>query len=475
MDPLQGKGGSADTSTAAPLMIKQEEPTSTVEMATNLDDEGSSSTDCVSPDLGEISGPDSTPPVNVKDSPDSVPSVTAGVKALPQPHSISSTDGGNRNHSSSSTSISSSTSSVNEISPPQKSKSDFNHSNCLPDSTTCSVSSSIDSSELASPNKSSDACKMNHTASSSDQGYHSISSNGGRGLVTESISNESELSGASSSCMYRSSPESLKYPLYSPQSVFSSDGSLPPPNGHALSHVDSPESLTSQSKPAQCATTSTVLHHPTSDQLSHIDIVTPVTQPVKRVMPPLIPMKQVTPPTHQIQVSGSYPPPLIQYSQQVHGNNLGVHVQASHHDQQLGHQLHVEGRRTVIVGNGHGAPQFSQYNYAAVSRNEGANPGNFFPNSNVNQVGMAFVKTEPTSPPYYPPPGPYIISGNPAPQPPQGSTAIFTGPHYLEGRGIHQQGVGTQIFTAPATGKGENPLYCSLGDSKRVNGWCILH
>ena len=461
VDPLQGKGSSADASTAAPLMIKQEEPTSTVEMVTNLDDEGSSSTDCVSPDLGEMSGPDSTPSVtagvnpdsipsvNFKDSPDSVPSVTAGVKASPQPHSI---DSGNRNHSSSSTSISSSTNSVNQITPPQKTKSDFNHSNCLPDSTTCSISSS--SSELASPNKSSDACKMNHTASSSDQGYHSISSNGGGGHVTASISNESELSGASSSCMYRSSPESLKYPLYSPQSVFSSDGSLPPPNGHALSHIDSPESLTSQSKPAQCATTSTVLHHPASDQLSHIDIVTPVTQSVKRVMPPLIPMKQVTPPTHQIQASGSYPPPLIQYSQQVHGDNLGVHVQASHHDQPLGHQLRAEGRRTVIVGNGHGAPQFPQYSYGAVSRNEGENPSNFFPNSNINQVGMAFVKTEPTSPPYYPPPpGPYIISGNPAPQH-QGSAAIFTGPHYLEGRGIHHQGVGTQMLTASATGKG---------------------
>lgn len=463
VDPLQGKGSSADTSATAPLKIKQEEPTSTMEMATNLDDKESSSTDCVSPDLGEMSGPDSTPSVmagvNPKDSLDSVPLVTAsatshGVKESPQPHSISSTNSGNRKHSSSSTSISSSTSSVNQVSPPQKTKSDFNHSNCLPDSTTCSVSSS--SSQLASPNKSSDACKMNHTASSSDQGYHSISSNGGGGgQVTASIGNESELSGTSSSlCMYRSSPESLQYPLHSPQSVFSSDGSLPPPNGHTLSHIDSPESLTSQSKPVQCGTTGTVLHHPTNDQLSHV--TTPVTQPVKRAMPPLIPMKQVIPPTHQIQVSGSYPPPLIQYSQQVHGDNLGVHVQASHHDQQLGHQLHAEGRRTVVIGSGYGTPQF--HNYSTVSQNEGANPGSFFPNSNANQVGVAFVKTEPTSPPYYPPPGPYIISGNPAPQP-QGSAAIFTGPHYLEGRGIHQQGVGTQMFTASATGKGENILY----------------
>jgi hypothetical protein len=418
--------------------------------------------------------------VNVKDSPDSVPSVivgasSPGIKEAPQPHSISSTDSGNRNHSSSSTSISSSTSPVNQVlhAPPQKTKSDFNHCNCLPDSTTCSVSSS--SSQLASQNyKSTDACKMNHTASSSDQGYHSISSNGG-GQVTASIGNESEVSGASSSCMYRSSPESLQYPPYSPQSVFSSDGSLPPPNNHALTHIDSPES--SHSKPAQCGTT-TVLHHPNDQFSSHV--MTPVTQPVKQVIPgtpvtPMIPMEQVTPVTHQIHASGSYPQHLI-HSHPIHVDNFAQ--PSSRHVQQPGHQLHAEGRRTVI-GNGYGPPQFTQYNYSTVSRNEGANPGNFFPNSNTNQVGMAFVKTEPTSPPYYPPPY-RVISGNPAPQP-QGSAAIFTaGPHYLEGRGIHQQGVGTQMFTASATGKRRIRHCASAAAHVRLNSdlskqhYCML-
>lgn len=275
--------------------------------------------------------------------------------------------------------------------------------------------------------------------------------------MTVSIGNESELSGASS-CVYRSSPESSQYPPYSPdypQSVFSSDGSLPPPSNHALSHADSPES--NQSKPA-CGTT--VLHHP-NGQLSHI--MTPVTQPAKQVMPvtpvaPVIPMKQATS-THQIQASGSYPQQFI-HGQPIHGDNFGVHTQASL--QQLGHQLHAEERRTVIVGNGYDTPQFPQYNYSTmmnVNRNMGVNPGNnIFPTSNANQMGMTFVKTEPTSPPYYTPP---YISGNPAPQP-QGTTAIFTVPHYLEGRGIHQQSVGTQMFTASATGKRRNTPHVLL-------------
>ena len=285
--------------------------------------------------------------------------------------------------------------------------------------------------------------------------------------MTASVGNESELSGASS-CAYRSSPESSQYPPYSPdypQSVFSSDGSFPPPpSNHVLSHIDSPKS--NHSKPA-CGTTTTtaaVLHHPPNVQLSHA--MTPLTQQLKQVIPviPVMPMKQATP-THQIQASGGYPHHLI-HGQPIHGDNYGMHARASH--EHLGRQPHdiVEGRPSVIVGNEYGTPQFPQYNYGPgtnFSCNEGVNPSNMFPNPNADRMGMTFVKTEPMSPPYYTPP---YISGNPTPQPqpqPQGTAAIFTGPHhYLEGRGIHQQSVGVQMFTASATGKGKMCHFCLI-------------
>ena len=482
VDPLQGKGG-ADATLTSPLNVKQEEPTSTVELATNSHDEGSSSTDCVSPDLDEIPGPDSSPSVMVSASPDSIPSVnvmgsvpsvtvstsasSAGIKEPPRPHSMSSTGTGDRKHSSSSSSSipSSSTSPMKPVSPPPTKSTDFNHSNCLPDSTTrSSISSS--SSQPVSHKGTSDPCKMNHAASGSDQGYHSVSSNGGGGgQMIASVGNESDVSGASS-CVYRSSPESTQYPPYSPdypQSVFSSDGSLPPP---ALSHVDSPDS--NQSKPA-CGTT--VLHHPPNGQLSHDNILTPGTQPVKQPISltpvtPVMPMKQVTP-RHQIQSSsGSYPQHFIR-GQPIHRDNFGMHTQASHHHQQLGR---TEGRRTVIVGNGYGAPQLPQYNYT-VRQNQGANPGNHvFSTSNANQMGMTFVKTEPPSPQYYAPP---YVRGHPAPQSQlQGTAAIFTGPHYPEGRGIHHQSVGAQILTASATGKGRNSLYTCAVDHSKLTGGC---
>ena len=448
MNPLQGKS-SAGTSTV-PLSIKQEEPTSTVEMVAN----SSSSTDCVSPDLGEMSGPnsapsvtvsaspDSIPSVNVNDNPDSIPSATVsanpGSKESPQPHSMKSMESGSRSNSFSSAILSSSSPpNTNQVLSSQitttlnpKSNPKY-HSSCLPDSTTQSQPTS---------HKNTDA-KLNHTASSSDQGYHSISSSRG-GQMTASIGNESELSGASS-CVHRSSPESSQYRPYSPeypQSVFSSDGSLPPPSNHALSHVDSNSSESNHSQPSG----TTVLHHP-NGQLSHV--MTPVmTQPVKQVTP-----------THQMQASDVYPQHFI-HSQPIHGDNFGVHSQVSH--QQLGHQVQTDGRRTVIVGNGYGALQFPQQNYSTVmngGRNVGANPANYvFPHANANQMGMTFVKTEPASPPYYTPP---YMSGNPVPQP-RGAAAIFTGPHYLEGQGFHQQSVGAQMFTASATAPGNRNNVC---------------
>lgn len=442
MNPLQGKS-SVETSTVT-LSIKQEEPTSTVEMATN----SSSSTDCVSLDLDEASGPDSAtsvavsaspdsiPSVNVNDSPDSVPSVTVSasprIKESPQSHSSSSI-------SSSSDPLNTNQDSPQTITTLHSKSNSKNHSSCLPDSTTQNSSGSS-----CQPRMKNADTKLNHPASSSDQGYHSISSSRG-GQMMASIGNESELSGASS-CVYKSSPESLQYPPISPdypQSVFSSDGSLPPPSNH-VTHLDSPK--LNHSQPGG----TTVLHHP-NGQLSHVMTpVTQLTQPVKQMtqskpVTSMIPVKQVTP-THQMPASDVYPQHYI-YGQPMHGDNFGMHSQISH--QHLGHQLHTDGRRTVIVGNGYGTPHFPQQNYSTVmndGQNEGTNPANYvFPR----------VKAEPTSPPYYTPP---YMSGNPVPPQPQGAAAIFTAPHYLEGQGFYQQSVGSQMFTASATvpGKGTN-------------------
>ena len=409
VNPLQGKGN-ADGSTI-PLNVKQEEPTSTVEAVVS-NEEGFSSPDCVSPDLGEVSGTDSTPSVTVSASSDSVPSMTVSaspdsipsvavraspeIKESPQSHSMSNTETASRSNSSSSSStiVSSSSSPLSntQTSSSQIKTSSNNFENCLPDSTTQSVSSSVSSQPASRKSK---GTKHNHSVNS-DQGYHSISSSTRGGQLIASIGNESELSG-NSSHVFKSSPESSLYPPFSPdypQSVFSSDGSLPPPSNHTVLRVDSPES---SSQPA-----ATVIHHPNSHVMTPVKQVTPL----KPVIP-MMPVKQVMS-THQM--------PLVdQYG--VHASSMYpqqfVHGQPIHGDHFIAHDVQMQASH--------------QQNYTVIG-NEGGNPASVFPNWNTNQMGMTFVKAEPTSPPYYTPP--YI--GGSVPQP-QGAAAIFTGPQGISG------------------------------------------
>lgn len=470
VDPLQGKAGT-DVS-AKPLSAKEEEPTSTVEMERNsptLDEEGSSSTGSLSQNVVEESVSNSTPLVTVDTNLDS--SVNAGPGSIPpvavrvstemkqSPKSVSSAESTGRSISSSSSASSFSCNQPLDISsadleaPPQSttilpSRSTDFHSNCYPaDSTTLSVSSTSSSCHRASC-ESTDA-KPNRTVSG-DQGYHSISSGrSGPSFVLSSVENESEVTGTSS-CACRGSPESSLYPPFSPdypQSVFSSDGSLPPPSNPTLSHVEPSES---NSIPGGA----TVLHHPNSQRHHIMTLVTPqLSQPVHQVTPlksviPVMPPNQVLPTPHAMQASATFSS-QFNSGRLTHDNNFGMQVHGSY--QQIGHQPQVDSRRTII-GSGNGSSQFSQQNYYGVT-----NPP-IFPGFTANQShGMTFVKAEPSSPPHY---VPLHVGGNQIPQP-QGATAIFTVPqHHLKGQQFHQQNMGMQVFTTSATGTVKINTFC---------------
>lgn len=219
-----------------------------------------------------------------------------------------------------------------------------------------------------------------------------------------SVGNESEVSG--SSCAHRSSPESSMFAVFSPdypQSVFSSDNSLPPPSigGAACTDLSACDSQF-------------MLHH-SSSHVSHsmaprppetrVYEVSSVDQPGFRSSLP----QQFVPSQPRQQLgdrfftsgvlmdSQSRPPHLGQthpnsgsghYSDGCHGDSCSCSSSFPHHS----------------VGGGGGFV--------------GGAPANFHPNMNTSGgSSMSLVKEEPISPPYA---SPYI--GN---VPSQGTTGMF--------------------------------------------------
>ena len=379
----------------------REEPSSTVELV--REEASPVTTDCVSPDSGE---PSSIPSVMI--SFETIKSSCLHSDVSDTPPVISSHEDGSPSSMTGSIVSSSSSSLMSHATPHEpNSNSQATNSNpnskvrnsCQPDSTTSNASRSA--SQPDTPKKKD--TNFNRRPVSDDVGYHSETSI--RAKQMASVSNESEVS--ASSCPRRSSPESSMFTAYSPdypQSVFSSDNSLPPPSNQGAAHTDSP-----------VCDAQYMLHHPSSET-SHSTITSP-------------------PDTHAYQVS----------SVNQHVFRGAVHHQSIHGQPSQGNQffvsrvmmdsqpmaLHLGETYYVNRGDRHygdGCGCLSSLPCHSVGGScgfMGSAPANFHPNWNTNSSSsMSFMKKEPSSPPPYATPYTSNI-------PPQGSTVIFSTPEIL--------------------------------------------
>lgn len=449
VNPLQGIETSQLSLSDNPLESSSnskqvEEPSSTVEgPCTNSSTKGvviSSMVDSMSSESGETSQFNSIPSVDasaekINDTSAHLHSMSSRVSTSLRSHdsssSLSTINSITPSSSSSSPDDYTSAPRTQEIHANQKSqaaKDSSTESSCQPDSTTVSVSMLSSQASDLQTNKMVTVSR----GRSGDHGYHSESSRGSRSRA--SVGNESEVSG---SCVQRGSPESSLYTPFSPdypQSVFgSSDGSLPPPSNHALSHSDSP---ISDSHSATYAASCPCPPHPGGSQISHA------------MPPPVIP----EPPAYQmssVSQLGFCDTTCAPPQQFVRGHTM------------LGDRYLVSGlmmnSSPVTSHQGHDERQFSANHYdnnplrfpqqSILVRNGGGGGGGgdgsggdkgdvpinyLHHNQNSNKINIAFMKQEPSPSQSYYCAGPSCVS-------PQGTTAIFNNPHILRDQSFNKQ------------------------------------
>ena len=266
---------------------------------------------------------------------------------------------------------------------------------CQPDSTTSGSASQPDMQKKNDVN-------FNRRPVSDDVGYHSETSHGTRQMA--SVGNESEVSG--SSCAHRSSPEPSMFTAFSPdypQSVFSSDNSLPPPSNRGAAHTNS------------AAFDSQYMLHHQSGEISHGMIPAPSETCVFQVSS-----------VNQQSFKGSLPQQFIHGQPSQLCNRFfisGVSMDSQPRPQYLG-------RTHVNFGDGHYCDgcygdscchqsSFSHHSVGGTSGFMGSAPANFHPNRNNGSSSLSFMKEEPSSPPPHAPP--YISNAAT-----QGATVIFS-------------------------------------------------
>ena len=449
VNPLQSdevsQSRTTDDSTAMSSSHKREEPSSTVDgisSSTPTEEEETITLvdDCVSSDSAATPESSSIPSVIDSSQPsDSSPEINSKSNR-------SSVDGQSHSYSKSSTSsdsVSSITSStLSQISPKAKKLSQQSlqsadivaETSCQPDSTT-----SRSCSQSENQTKSS-TCTEPTRGTSGDLGYHSVSSRGSG--ETASIGNESEISG---SFHQRSSPESSLYTPFSPeypQSVFSSDSSLPPPSNRTLLHVIEPSlSITNTQPPLH--------HHQPSVQSAQV--MTPFPQQARSIYQ--IPVddrycgftSNQGPPNrqHLLQHDG-------QFSHDHHFFVSGVVTDSSQLKPQLGlRHVSAEGGYSSYDASKHLLPSFPTSNGSSSSYlGDGGTPANILHDWNPNEIRTTFVKQEPsTSPPYVPP---------------QGTAAMFNNPQVLGDQRFKHNGSSPHLMTRTIFSVQQQPGYHSM-------------